>query len=314
MFSELEGSLIHSDTRAPQNSRKRKSSLVSLLFAPADGSLILVDCAGDNASICVWSRTACEAKQSFDLLAARFRRRKRRPQESEFSVLVARDNRIESRSIRFRARTINRVGLSLHYGTGFMEWDEQLQSALKKSQRGLTILRGEPGTGKTSYLRHLMWRLRSTHSFYYLPISAYSLIAAPAAVEFWIQQEENSPKRGKIVLIEDAESLLMNRAADNRESVSNLLNISDGFMAEYLNLHVICTINCPLSSLDPALTRPGRLVASREFRRLSRREADALAAAKNLKLENRDTYSLAEIYNSSRSASNGAPKTIGFHA
>ena len=198
MVSELESSLIHTDTRATQNGRKRKSSLVTLLFAPADGSLIHVDSVGQNSSICVWSQTAREAKQCFDLLAARFGRRKRRLQESEFSVLVASDNAIESRSVRFRARTIDRVGLSLHYGTGFTEWDEQLQSALKKSQRGLTILRGEPGTGKTSYLRHLMWRLRSTHSFYYLPISAYSLIAAPAAVEFWIRQEANLPKRGKI--------------------------------------------------------------------------------------------------------------------
>lgn len=314
MLREMESCLIHSDTKSASNIRKSERSPATLLFAPSDGSLIFVDCCGESASISVWSKTADEARQCFDSLATRFkRRRQRRLQESTFFVLVAGEKGLETRSITFRARKHDSVDLSLHYGSGFAEWDQQLQGALKNKERGLTILRGEPGTGKTSYLRHLMWRLRSSHSFYYLPISAYRLIAAPATVDFWIEQEASWPKRRRIVLIEDAESLLMQRAADNRESISNLLNISDGFMAEYLNLHVICTINCPLKNLDPALTRPGRLVASREFRRLSRREANALAIAKNLKLEERDSYSLAEIYNSTIAAPDGGPKRIGFH-
>jgi hypothetical protein len=68
-----------------------------------------------------------------------------------------------------------------------------------------------------------------------------------------------------------------------------------------------------LSQLDPAILRPGRLLGSREFRRLTRPEAQRLAQAKGLKLADQPDYSLAEIYNS---AANGpgfnGGRQIGF--
>lgn len=234
MITELRSCLIHSDARARQHHRTFADPMVTLLFAIEDDSLVFIERTGENASVCVWAHTAEDAKRSFESLAARFKRRKRRSNDIDFNMLVASDKGFDTRSITFPARKHDAATLALHYGSDFLEWDEHMQAVLKRGERGLTILRGEPGTGKTSYLRHLMWRLRSTHLFYYLPISAYPLIAAPAAVEFWIQQAVNSPKPGKIVIIEDAEALLMRRDADNRDSVSNLLNISDGFMAEYL--------------------------------------------------------------------------------
>ncbi len=211
MIAELRSSLIHSDARARRNRRNLADPMVTLLFALEDDSLVFIDRMGENASVCVWSHTADEAKRSFELLAARFKRRKRRSNDTEFYILVASDRGFDTRSITFPARKHDAKTLALHYGSDFPEWDEHMQAVLKRGERGLTILRGEPGTGKTSYLRHLIWKLRSTHLFYYLPISAYALIAAPAAVEFWIQQAVNSPKRGKIVIIEDAEGLLMQR-------------------------------------------------------------------------------------------------------
>jgi hypothetical protein len=55
--------------------------------------------------------------------------------------------------------------------------------------------------------------------------------------------------------------------------------------------------NVPMASLDPAMTRPGRLMGAREFPRLSRASALRLAEAKGIHLvpEQAD-YSLAEIY------------------
>ena len=48
--------------------------------------------------------------------------------------------------------------------------------------------------------------------------------------------------------------------------------------------------------LDPALLRPGRLMGAREFRRLSRLEAQRLAEAKGLTIPVQQDYSLGEIY------------------
>jgi ATP-dependent 26S proteasome regulatory subunit len=51
-----------------------------------------------------------------------------------------------------------------------------------------------------------------------------------------------------------------------------------------------------IRQLDPALLRPGRLKGKREFRRLTRPEAQRLAEAKGLALADQADFSLAEIY------------------
>jgi ATP-dependent 26S proteasome regulatory subunit len=66
----------------------------------------------------------------------------------------------------------------------------------------------------------------------------------------------------------------MTRGSDNRELVAAILNLTDGLLADFLRLHIICTINCASSDIDPALLRPGRLLCHRIFSRLN--YADAL--------------------------------------
>jgi ATP-dependent 26S proteasome regulatory subunit len=96
--------------------------------------------------------------------------------------------------------------------------------------------------------------------------------------------------------MEDAEELLLPRTAGSQRNVTNLLNIGDGFLGEHLRLHVIATTNSPVRHLDPALLRPGRLTGTREFRRLTKDEAQKLAEVKALTLADQPDYCLGEIY------------------
>lgn len=189
--------------------------------------------------------------------------------------------------------------LDLHYGAGFGEWDSDLCARLKREKSGLTLLRGAPGTGKSSYIRSLIRRLQRTHRFYYLPVAQFGLVTETQLTEFWAEQARENPGRGhgRILILEDAESLLMRRAADNRESVANILNLADGLLGEFFRLHLICTANCDLGDLDPALLRPGRLQSVREFRPLDRGEAQALCDHHKLPLpETGHQFTLADLF------------------
>ena len=66
-----------------------------------------------------------------------------------------------------------------------------------------------------------------------------------------------------------AENIIMDRKLNAGSSVLNLLNLSDGLLADCLNIQLICTFNSPLTMVDSALLRKGRLIAKYEFGKLS---------------------------------------------
>ena len=188
--------------------------------------------------------------------------------------------------------------LALHYGADFGAWEQQWLARLAQRHSGVTIFFGPPGVGKTSYMKMLMARFIDRFVFYYLPLSSFEVLSAPHFVGFWLDQNRRHGPKTKLAIIEDAENLLLPRDERSRAQVSNLLNIGDGFLGEHLKLHVVATTNTPMRRLDEAVLRPGRLMGTREFRRLTRDEALWLAQAKGLKLaDGSDSWSLAEVYN-----------------
>jgi SpoVK/Ycf46/Vps4 family AAA+-type ATPase len=202
--------------------------------------------------------------------------------------------------------------LALHYGADFVAWERQWLARLAQRHSGVTILYGPPGVGKTSYLKMLMTRFIDRLAFYYLPLSSFDLLTVPQFVPFWLEQNRLHEGKVKLAIIEDAEDLLLPRDERSRAQVSNLLNIGDGFLGEHLKLQVVATTNAPMRRLDEAALRPGRLMGSREFRRLTRAEALRLAQAKGLTLAgDADTWSLAEIYNG-RPEALAAEPNVGF--
>ena len=64
-----------------------------------------------------------------------------------------------------------------------------------------------------------------------------------------------------VVIVEDAENIIMDRRTSGSSAVSNLLNISDGLLADFLNVQLICTFNSSVTMVDSALMRKGRLIA-----------------------------------------------------
>ena len=80
-----------------------------------------------------------------------------------------------------------------------------------------------------------------------------------------------------VIIIEDAENIIMDRRNSSDSSVSNLLNISDGLLADFLNVQIICTFNSSLTLVDSALMRKGRMIAKYEFGKLSVNKAQHLS-------------------------------------
>ena len=152
--------------------------------------------------------------------------------------------------------------LNAHYNDDFKEISEKIQKALEKDVgKGIILLHGKHGTGKTSYLRYLIQNLKK--SIIYVSPDMSHRVSEPSFLSFLLKH------KNAVLIIEDAENVIKTREAGENQAVSNLLNITDGILGDGLNFQVICTFNTGFDHIDPALKRKGRMIAQYEFQNLS---------------------------------------------
>jgi hypothetical protein len=236
-----------------------------------------------------------------------------------FELISLENGSIDTETVTLGMETIleDRI-LSLHYGEDFPKWSRDYESIITSKKSGLSILDGPPGTGKSSFIRHLMGKLKSSHRFFFVPPSVIDVVSNSSFVSFWSRQQMSHKGRQFVLVLEDSEAALMKRAADNHSLVSSLLSVTDGLLGDFMKIQVICTINCKYQDIDPALRRAGRLVAHRHFPRLSYSKACSLAEKIGRPIPSREEFfkedfSLAEIYNAD-AAPQQESKIIGFAA
>ena len=192
----------------------------------------------------------------------------------------------------------------LHYGHGFDDFHHKLLKKFSIDSKGLVLFHGEPGTGKTFYIRSLIKDLIAIGKFViYFPPSMIQEMVSPDIMTFLASLVMGKAEEGKscVLLLEDAEPLLMTREKDGRTAgISNLLNVTDGLLNDMLSIQVIATFNTELKHIDNALLRPERLIARKEFKKLSAQDALKLYSSLGISTNVESSMSLAEIYSSSK--------------
>jgi hypothetical protein len=180
-----------------------------------------------------------------------------------------------------------------------------LQRLSQKNDKGLVLLHGKPGTGKTSYIRYLIQKTRK--SIIFLPPNMATAITDAGLMPLLIDNPNS------IFVIEDAEKILIDRNKQGNSAVSALLNIADGLLSDCLNIQIICSFNTDLSHVDNALLRKGRLIAKYEFKELNVDKAQALSNKLGFTSIIETPMTLSAIYNQDEDDYQySKEKTIGF--
>jgi hypothetical protein len=175
-----------------------------------------------------------------------------------------------------------------------------------KNDKGLVLLHGKPGTGKTSYIRYLTSQL--VKDVIFLPPNMASALTNPELLKLLIFNTNS------VLVIEDAENIISDREHQGNSPASVLLNISDGLLSDCLKIQIICSFNTDLSKIDKAFLRKSRLIARYEFRELSIEKASALSAKLGFSSPIQSPMTLAAVYQQDDMDFNQVPvrTSIGF--
>ena len=184
-----------------------------------------------------------------------------------------------------------KLDLEHNYGSSFLPvHDKILKTLNQKKGKGLVLLHGEPGTGKTHYLKYLASKIKDKKVMF-VPPYLVDFITSPEMTPFLIENSDS------ILFIEDAERVITDRDTNGANGVSNILNLTDGILGDILNIQIVATFNMDRKKIDTALLRKGRLIAEHKFDKLNVDDANKLIKHLGMDHVATDDMTLTEIYN-----------------
>lgn len=178
------------------------------------------------------------------------------------------------------------IDIDVNYNDDFKEPYGKLRQMIEtENKTGLALLYGEPGTGKSSIIKHLICEYPNK-DFIFIDDSVLSSSFQDKIMSYFLENNK------AVFILEDCEKMLMSRDISNNTLINTILNITDGVMGDVLGIKLICTFNTSLNRIDKALLRKGRMTVKYEFGKLC-----AEKASKILEKEVTNPMTLAEIYN-----------------
>lgn len=210
-----------------------------------------------------------------------------RPEQASIGVLMSDNNnrlKIFSRSIKPMVIDIDKM-----YTDGFSQVSDKIIHDLTNKSKGVTILHGVPGSGKTNYIKWLTSQVQK--KFLFIPNTMISVLDKPDFLSILIESSVD------VIVIEDCENYIRSREAADNNIISTILNISDGMLSDILECQFICTFNAPLDYIDEALLRKGRLNVEYCFTKLSVEKSNKLIKSLGSDFVANKEMTLAEITN-----------------
>lgn len=152
----------------------------------------------------------------------------------------------------------------------------------------LVILHGEPGTGKTYFIRGLLEEMKGVKCLLVPARYAVKLedpefltvllnnmneydyedddeegeviVVGNNEDGYELKRRTKNPKAPFLMIVEDADEILTNRRDGDTAAISSLLNMADGIFGSLVDVRIIATTNAKEVEIDKALLRPGRLL------------------------------------------------------
>ncbi|OBX60559.1 ATPase [Moraxella osloensis] len=210
-------------------------------------------------------------------------------QEAKVSILLKEAHGFVFKTHRIKPFPIN---LDTMYHEDFLPVHQHIKESLNHDGKGVVLLHGVAGSGKTNYIKWLTSQVPNK-KFIFVPTTMIGYLTNPEFMSLLVDNKNS------VLVLEDCENYIAERSIDNANTdvVSAILNIADGMLSDVLECQFICTFNSDISKIDPALLRKGRLIAEYKFKELSVEKSNAFLASIDKAITVNKPHSLAELTN-----------------
>lgn len=165
---------------------------------------------------------------------------------------------------------------------------DKLTKVIKKTPKGLSIIHGERGNGKTTLVNWISSNLDKVVIF--IPSTMIEMTINNPEFRTFLKRYKNS-----VLIIDDSELYLSEIYSKSNIFTNNLLQLVDGFQSDSFNLNIILVCNCDLSELDHSLIDSNNLLDIIEVAPLSKCKSVQLASSLSIKAKFKSDTKVVDV-------------------
>lgn len=171
---------------------------------------------------------------------------------------------------------------NMYYNDSVIKDSKKMIKNLKEYNKGLSIVYGERGVGKTSLVCNVLSKLDKISIF--IPLSLLDITINSHEFKNFIRKYKDC-----IIVIDDCEIFFSNTHIKSNILSNNIVQMVDGISSDMDNIHIIIILNTDsINSIDPILVDSNNILSIIEVDKLTNKKSKRIQKllGKNINTEN----------------------------
>jgi hypothetical protein len=143
-------------------------------------------------------------------------------------------NGLEENSIKFLDADLENI--DLYFNDDTIKQVNKLSKYIKNSKKGLSIIHGERGTGKSTLIKYLSTKIDK--KFIFIPSSMFETTIVNPDFRSFINKNPDS-----VIILDDSDIYFSEIYSKSNIFTNNILQLVDGLDSDSLKLHIIAVLN-----------------------------------------------------------------------
>ena len=187
-------------------------------------------------------------------------------------------------------KDVDDKNIDLYYTKSVNKKISKLLKSLKKNKKGLTLIHGERGVGKTSLIKYISKKIKK--KCFFIPCSSFeTTIINPDFRNFLSKNTES------VLILDDSDIYFSEIYSKSNIFTNILLQLVDGLDSDTFNLQIISILNVGnVDEIDHSLMDCNNLIDIIEVDELSSDKIDELSKHLGRKVKNKNASKLSQIF------------------